>query len=190
MKKWKKILTSAFAAVMIFSLSATPVFAAESGEDITGIIRGEETTYQVTLYAGNGKFLAEEQVKGYIKFSNSAFDYDKNVEYSEDKIIISNLKADDKISVIKDLENPETQVLESIAIPENVDITVINGIEVAGENYYVKGFVNSGETSSDPAEVVDIDIEVTGDADYVVVYGIAGNQVTYTVKYQDKDGKA
>ena len=54
-------------------------------------------------------------------------------------------------------------------------------------NYYVKGIRLSGHDSVDnldPATFV-----VNGDLDYVVVYGVKGNQVSYTIRYVDENGK-
>lgn len=62
----------------------------------------------------------------------------------------------------------------------------LNDIQVTDEKYYVKGIRLSGrdnaEALSAPAFTVD------GDADYVVAYGIKGEQVAYTVEYKDADG--
>lgn len=53
--------------------------------------------------------------------------------------------------------------------------------------YYVEGIRLSGHDSVDnldPATFV-----VNGDLDYVVVYGVKGNQVAYTIRYVDENGK-
>ena len=53
--------------------------------------------------------------------------------------------------------------------------------------YYVKGIRLRGHDSVDnldPATFV-----VNGDLDYVVVYGVKGNQVSYTIRYVDENGK-
>lgn len=53
--------------------------------------------------------------------------------------------------------------------------------------YYVKGIRLSGHDSVDnldPATFV-----VNGDLDYVVVYGVKGNQVAYMIRYVDENGK-
>lgn len=57
--------------------------------------------------------------------------------------------------------------------------------------YYVKGLRKSGRDNSetDELEASGYSVTVKGDADYVVAYGIKGNQVAYTVNYQDVDGK-
>ncbi len=54
--------------------------------------------------------------------------------------------------------------------------------------YYVKGVRLSGRDNADVMASLTID-RVEKDADYVVVYGVRGNQVNYTVKYQDAKGK-
>lgn len=59
-----------------------------------------------------------------------------------------------------------------------------------GDKYYVKGLRKSGRDNSetDELEASRYSVTVKGDADYVVAYGIKGNQVAYTVNYQDADG--
>lgn len=59
------------------------------------------------------------------------------------------------------------------------------------DKYYVKGLRKSGRDNSetDELEASRYSVTVKGDADYVVAYGIKGNQVAYTVNYQDVDGK-
>ena len=58
------------------------------------------------------------------------------------------------------------------------------------DKYYVKGLRKSGRDNSetDELEASRYSVTVKGDADYVVAYGIKGNQVAYTVNYQDVDG--
>lgn len=51
--------------------------------------------------------------------------------------------------------------------------------------YYVKGVRRSGRDNN---EVAVPSFRVTGDADYVVAYGIKGDMVGYTVNYQDEAG--
>lgn len=188
MKMWKKILTSAIAAVMIFSLSSERVLASQNNNPIiskpietteTGIKRGEETTYTVTLYSGNGEFKDEETVKASISGVTLT---NENFAYSKDKITISNLKVSEN-SVINVSADDITNAITS-------EKTVINGVEVLGEKYFVKGFTQSGESNHSvlPTLALAIDEDIC-DVDYVVSYGIEGKQVSYTVKYQGKDGK-
>ena len=61
----------------------------------------------------------------------------------------------------------------------------LNDITVTDDKYYVKGIRLSGRDNDEPAP---LSFDVTGDADYVVAYGIKGNQVGYTVNYQDEAG--
>jgi hypothetical protein len=51
--------------------------------------------------------------------------------------------------------------------------------------YYVKGIRESGKDNNTAGMTSFV---VTGDADYVVAYGILGSAVAYTVYYQDADG--
>ena len=61
----------------------------------------------------------------------------------------------------------------------------LNDITVTDDKYYVKGIRLSGR---DNDELAPLSFNVTGDADYVVAYGIRGDQVGYTVNYQDEAG--
>jgi hypothetical protein len=58
----------------------------------------------------------------------------------------------------------------------------INQVTVEDGKYYVKGFHLSGQ------EGLVGSVPKTGDAVYVVSYGVLGNAVSYTVNYQDADG--
>lgn len=60
-----------------------------------------------------------------------------------------------------------------------------NGYGASDERYYVKGIRRAGEDSS---ELHTQSFPVTEDMDFVVAYGIRGNQVAYTVNYQDVNG--
>lgn len=52
--------------------------------------------------------------------------------------------------------------------------------------YYIKGIRESGHDNNTTKNTTSF--VVTGDKDYVVVYGILSNAVGYTVRYQDNDG--
>ena len=62
----------------------------------------------------------------------------------------------------------------------------LNDIQVTDEKYYVKGIRLSGRDNSEALAAPAF--TVAGDADYVVAYGIKGDQVAYTVEYKDADG--
>lgn len=64
---------------------------------------------------------------------------------------------------------------------------LIGQVQVTDEKYYVKGFRLSGRDNAEA--LVSPVYVVNGDADYVVAYGIKGDQVAYTVNYQDEKGK-
>lgn len=57
-----------------------------------------------------------------------------------------------------------------------------------GSKYYVQGVRKAGGDTS--SQVSSEWVEITGDVDYVAAYGIKGNQVAYTVNYQDVNGNA
>jgi len=57
----------------------------------------------------------------------------------------------------------------------------------ASSKYYVKGVRLAGRDNSE-AEMAALTLTVNEDADYVVVYGIKGEQVSYTVNYVDESG--
>lgn len=52
--------------------------------------------------------------------------------------------------------------------------------------YYVRGLRESGKDNSE--SVAAASFTVTGDADYVVAYGLLGSAVQYTVRYVDANG--
>ena len=61
-------------------------------------------------------------------------------------------------------------------------------IELEKESpYYIKGIRLSGHDSIDT--LAPTTFEVKGDQEYVVVYGVKGQQVAYTIRYVDKQGK-
>lgn len=57
----------------------------------------------------------------------------------------------------------------------------------ANSKYYVQGIRLSGR---DNDELTGSAVTVKSDMDFVVAYGIRGNQVSYTVKYVDESGKS
>lgn len=61
-------------------------------------------------------------------------------------------------------------------------------VQVTDDKYYVKGFRLSGHDNEEA--LASPTIEVDGDTDYVVAYGIKADMVAYTVNYQDADGKS
>lgn len=64
----------------------------------------------------------------------------------------------------------------------------LKDVQVTDDKYYVKGIRLSGRDNDEALASPSFD--VTGDADYVVAYGIKKDMVAYTVNYQDASGKA
>ena len=65
----------------------------------------------------------------------------------------------------------------------------LKDVQVTDDKYYVKGILLSGRDNEEALASPVLD-NVTGDADYVVAYGIKKDMVAYTVNYQDASGKA
>lgn len=80
------------------------------------------------------------------------------------KIVIKNLKANDVISFD----------------PQKGAVSMSDD-----SKYYIQGIRRSGR---DTEEMTASSFRVTEDSDYVVAYGIKGNLVGYTVRYQDGNG--
>ena len=62
---------------------------------------------------------------------------------------------------------------------------VLNGSETADSKYYVRGVRESGQDNSMVGQSA---VSVTGDMDYVVAYGIRGDMVAYTIRFEDENG--
>lgn len=70
------------------------------------------------------------------------------------------------------------------------DNAALYNIQVTDDRYYVKGIRLSGRDNASSKKLDALAFTVTGDADYVVAYGIKGNMVAYTVNYQDASGNS
>lgn len=102
--------------------------------------------------------------QGVFDGSNSVSLNNKNatVTQTEDKIVISGLNYGDELA-----------------------FTAQADVKLTSAKYYVQGIRLGGRDNDAVAASVFI---VKGDADYVVAYGIKGNQVSYTVNYHDEYG--
>lgn len=167
MKKMRKMIASVLVAATIFSLSAGTAFAAE--DSVKTIKRSDAYTNTITLYAGGHGEFQKPSIAGVA---------DENISYDPEKIVISNLKGNEVFSVSANM-----------VVAKDGEETTVNGVTVAGEKYYVKGFNESGRDNTKSAQSLTIDVAEVGNADYVVAYGIPGNQVSYTVSYVDRSGK-
>lgn len=126
-----------------------------------GVSAGEYT-YKVTFDAGNQGSLTGTAG---LSVDNSATGSSYQVGMEEGKIVVSGLRAQDIVTF-----DPQGGAVS------------LNG----DSKYYVKGVRQSGRDNN---SVASSSFRVTGDADYVVAYGIRGNMVAYTVNYQDESGK-
>lgn len=121
-------------------------------------------TYTVTLHAGNhGEIRAD--AKSYVQVvppaDNSGAGY--NVDVREDAIVVSGL-----------------------AYGSRVNLQARDLVDSTNGKYYVKGARLSGRDDADQRA----SCLVTGDQDFVAAYGVTGEQVSYTVNYQDENGNA
>ena len=117
--------------------------------------------YQVTIYAGSyGLFNSVDAVIIDSSDTNSS----PNIMLSEDQrqLVVTNLKANDRIAI------------------ETSQITVTN------EKYYAKGIKTGGRDNEN--EYIQRWYSVTKDNNFVVAYGIPGDQIEYTTYYVDQDG--
>ena len=121
----------------------------------------EEYTYQVTFYSGNqGTFNGTEGLSVDNHSSGSQY----AVEENGDEITVSGLKQGDIVSFV----------------------VQAGAVQMADDSkYYLRGIRQSGR---DNDTVQTSAFRVDGDAEYVLAYGIRGNQTGYTVNYQDAQG--
>ena len=128
-------------------------------------------TYTVTFYAGNhGDFSAD--TKAAVSVTNGDSQVAVEPVVDGDKITVAGLKKGDKVAFT-------AQASGAVTLAED-------------SKYYVKGFRLSGRdnnTASDKTAAENAIFDITGDTDYVVAYGILGDQVKYTVKYVHENGK-
>ena len=93
----------------------------------------------------------------------------------------------DKISVDVPVGGTFSFVKDSVTLNTDI-VTDAEGNEtVVPSKYYVKGVRLSGR--DDAPVYTTLTVNATEDADYVVVYAVAGNQTLYTVEYVDSNGK-
>ena len=168
MKVWKRILASAVTAAMTFTLFTGSVFATEN-QDNTSNSSKMSYSYRVTFYAGNqGNF--NDDTKDYIEVTRGSSTVEIIPTVESNQVVLLGLQYGDKVSFVS-----QKQDKKPAAVTLGSD-----------SKYYVKGVRESGRDNSEAAATI---FEVTGDKDYVVAYGIKGQQVKYTVNYHDKNGK-
>ena len=123
-------------------------------------VKAEDYTYKVTIYSGKqGTFTG---IPGNLVKENNA-----TVSISDDKsaIVIDKLNPNDSVNM--------SELLTSVSLGSN-------------SKYYVRGIKESGRDNSEKLNTLSFDVKE--DQEYVVAYGIKGNQVAYTINYQDANG--
>ena len=122
-------------------------------------------TYTVTLHVGNhGEIRAD--AASYVQVvppAEGAAAMTHAVEIKGDAIVVSGLAYNSQVTL-------QAQAL----------VVSTNG------KYYVKGARQSGRDDSEQLA----SCRVTGDRDFVTAYGVTGEQVSYTVRYEDEEGNA
>lgn len=127
------------------------------------VVSAGEYTYTVTFDAGNQASMSGTTG---LSVNNSATGSSYHIGIDSGKIVVSGLKIQDIVTF-----NPQA-----------------GAVDLADDSkYYVKGVRQSGRDNN---SVASSSFRVTGDADYVVAYGVKGNMVGYTVNYQDENGRA
>lgn len=123
-------------------------------------VKAEDYTYKVTIYSGKqGTFTG---IPGNLVKENNA-----TVSISDDKsaIVIDKLNPNDSVNM--------SELLTSVSLGSN-------------SKYYVRGIKESGRDNSEKLNTLSFDVKE--DQEYVVAYGIKGDQVAYTINYQDANG--
>ena len=167
MKTMRRILASILLTVTVFSLSVTTVFAEEDAAPTIKRL-DEEYTYTLTIYEGaKGSF--KESVD--IKINGDMFEFTPQ----NGKIVIDNLNGTETVEFDSSIVNPGVE-----------EKTTHNGSEIGGEQYYVKGFNESGRDNSKALTTVNVNVGEVGSVDYVVSYGISDKQVKYIVRHLDR----
>ena len=85
--------------------------------------------------------------------------------------------------------NGQTKVEQDSLVAGSTVTFNLKNVQVTDDKYYVKGIRLSGRDNEEALASPVLD-NITGDADYVVAYGIKKDMVAYTVNYQDASGKA
>lgn len=80
----------------------------------------------------------------------------------------------------------DTIVRENLNYGDYVNFDWRDQLTLKDDKYYAKGIRRSGEDNSN--SFITDQVQVTGDEDYVVAYGVLGDMVAYTVQYLDENG--
>lgn len=160
MKKFQKMMI-AFAAILMFTaLPYTTVMAAQTKS-------AEPYRYTITVSTGSDDiFFSTAGIDGSIGTGNQKLDG-----------VTSELSADKTVLFIRNVPYGAT-----IKLTEGNN--ALEKLDTSASIYHVKGIRQAGHDETNSGVIA-----VTGDADYVVAYGVITNPVHYTVKYVDQSGK-
>lgn len=145
--------------IRVFSALAVSLGMVLAGFPVESFAEGY--TYQVTFYSGNQGSIGGTEG---LSVDNSATGSEYSISSQGGEITVSGLERGDIVSF--DVQAGAVSLAED-------------------SKYYVRGVRQSGR---DNDTVQTSAFRVDGDAEYVVAYGIRGNQTGYTVNYQDADG--
>lgn len=158
MKAFKRF-TIAFAAVLTFlATSSTAVFADEAPK--------KGYTYNVTITTGSED----------IVFTSAAITGATEADTAKMAGVETKLSADQTVMYIKN-------VPYGVSLKLTDEAGKLSCIDASKTIYSVKGIRQAGHDETNAGIIA-----VTGDAEYVVAYGVITNPVNYTVKYVDGDG--
>lgn len=159
MKAFKRF-TIAFAAILTFlATSSTAVFADEAPKK-------DGYTYNVTITTGSED----------IVFTSAAITGATEADTAKMAGVETKLSADQTVMYIKN-------VPYGVSLKLTDEAGKLSCIDASKTIYSVKGIRQAGHDETNAGIIA-----VTGDAEYVVAYGVITNPVNYTVKYVDGDG--
>ncbi len=194
MKRRNKLIKGLLSVLVLTGVLAQGVLAAEPEEP------SEEHpyTYSVTLSAGkqgtfaDGDRIVREELK-YGDYVN--FDWRDQLTLKDDKYYAKGIRRsgeDNSNSFILSAGKQGTFadgdriVREELKYGDYVNFDWRDQLTLKDDKYYAKGIRRSGEDNSN--SFITDQVQVTGDEDYVVAYGVLGDMVAYTVQYLDENG--
>lgn len=122
---------------------------------------GDAYTYTVTFLPGDKGVFDLEKIRVSVERNGAAVE-SADVAASEERIAVSGLEYGDRVSVTPDVKTEESM-------------------------YYVRGIRRAGYDNNDAGAMLASSV-VVHDMEYVVAYGVPGEMVHYTVRYEDADG--
>ena len=165
-KSVRKVMSLLLVGALVCAVPAFSMSAYADGDEATdGSAAGtNQLTYTVRLYPG----------------AQGTIDPEKAVSVESGAGCTLEMK--DGVCVLRNVPYGATVRLN--ASEEDGSVQLI-GTETADSKYYVRGVRESGQDNNTVGQSA---FTVTGDTDYVVAYGIKGEMVDYTIRFEDEDG--